>query len=182
MKRNLVIRTADSLAANNIVLGTYRHITAPGAASTCCARRSRRRSTERLPYIAESLGGRERDLRAYQEVKCIRDKDDFLIPFIKHAHRYHVQDRDRGDRPRADAKLDRLRVPDGRAFSTWARAILSLGPRTRCGCAEQYQYILREESMHCNFGIDLINTIKLENPQLWTQEFRRESPSYSQGG
>jgi ribonucleoside-diphosphate reductase beta chain len=28
--------------------------------------------------------------------------------------------------------------------------------------------------MHCNFGIDLINQIKLENPHLWTGEFREE--------
>ena len=28
--------------------------------------------------------------------------------------------------------------------------------------------------MHCNFGIDLINTIKMENPHLWTPEFREE--------
>jgi ribonucleoside-diphosphate reductase beta chain len=53
--------------------------------------------------------------------------------------------------------------------------ILSLGRQNKMtGAAEQYQYILRDESMHCNFGIDLINTIKLENPNLWTQEFRRE--------
>ena len=42
------------------------------------------------------------------------------------------------------------------------------------GAAEQYMYILRDESMHCNFGIDLINTIKLENPHLWTPAFRAE--------
>ena len=40
------------------------------------------------------------------------------------------------------------------------------------GAAEQYQYILRDESMHCNFGIDLINQIKAENPHLWTSEFK----------
>jgi ribonucleoside-diphosphate reductase beta chain len=28
--------------------------------------------------------------------------------------------------------------------------------------------------MHCNFGIDLINQIKLENPHLWTPEFKQE--------
>jgi ribonucleoside-diphosphate reductase beta chain len=28
--------------------------------------------------------------------------------------------------------------------------------------------------MHCNFGIDLINQIKLENPHLWTLPFREE--------
>jgi ribonucleoside-diphosphate reductase beta chain len=26
--------------------------------------------------------------------------------------------------------------------------------------------------MHCNFGIDLINQIKLENPRLWSPDFR----------
>src|SRR5207302_5570295 len=53
--------------------------------------------------------------------------------------------------------------------------ILSMGRQNKMtGSSEQYQYILRDESMHCNFGIDLINTIKLENPHLWTPEFRDE--------
>jgi ribonucleoside-diphosphate reductase beta chain len=53
--------------------------------------------------------------------------------------------------------------------------ILALGRQNKMTCAaEQYQYILRDESMHCNFGIDVINTIKLENPHLWTPEFREE--------
>ena len=46
IKRNLgFFVTADSLAANNIVLGTYRPSPRPSAASTCCARPSKRRST-----------------------------------------------------------------------------------------------------------------------------------------
>jgi ribonucleoside-diphosphate reductase beta chain len=46
VKRNLgFFVTADSLAANNIVLGTYRHVTAPECRHTCCARHSRKRST-----------------------------------------------------------------------------------------------------------------------------------------
>ncbi len=28
--------------------------------------------------------------------------------------------------------------------------------------------------MHCNLGIDPINSIKLENPYLWTSEFKKE--------
>jgi ribonucleoside-diphosphate reductase beta chain len=40
------------------------------------------------------------------------------------------------------------------------------------GIGEQFQYILRDESIHLNFGIDLINTIKAENPDLWTPEFQ----------
>ena len=53
--------------------------------------------------------------------------------------------------------------------------ILALGRQNKMtGAAEQYMYILRDESMHCNFGIDLVNQIKLENPHLWTASFREE--------
>jgi hypothetical protein len=40
--------------------------------------------------------------------------------------------------------------------------------------AEQYQYILRNESIHLNFGIDVINQIKIENQDLWTKAFQDE--------
>ena len=61
--------------------------------------------------------------------------------------------------------------------------ILALGRQNKMqGAAEQYQYILRDESMHCNFGIDVINTIKLENPHLWTAVFREEISSLIQKG
>ena len=47
--------------------------------------------------------------------------------------------------------------------------ILSLGRRNKMvGIAEQYQYILRDESPHLNFGIDVINQIRAENPALWS--------------
>jgi ribonucleoside-diphosphate reductase beta chain len=85
VKRNLgFFVTADSLAANNIVLGTYRHITAPE-----CRQYLLRQAfeeaihTHAYQYIAESLGLDEGEIfNAYHEVKCIRDKDEFLIPFI----------------------------------------------------------------------------------------------------
>ena len=50
------------------------------------------------------------------------------------------------------------------------------------GTSEQFQYILRDESMHMNFGIDVINQIKLENPQLWTAEFQQEIITMVQEG
>jgi ribonucleoside-diphosphate reductase beta chain len=43
------------------------------------------------------------------------------------------------------------------------------------GTSEQFQYILRDESMHLNFGIDMINQIKFENPGLWTDELKQAS-------
>src|SRR5690349_14884155 len=85
VKRNLgFFVTADSLAANNIVLGTYRHITNPE-----CRQYLLRQAfeeaihTHAYQYIVESLGLDAGEIfNAYHEVASIREKDEFLIPFI----------------------------------------------------------------------------------------------------
>ena len=179
VKRNLgFFVTADSLAANNIVLGTYRHITAPE-----CRQYLLRQAfeeaihTHAYQYIAESLGLDESEIfNAYREVKCIRDKDDFLIPFIETLTNPEFKTgTEETDRELLKSLIVFACLMEGLFFYVGFVQILSLGRQNKMtGAAEQYQYILRDESMHCNFGIDLINTIKLENPNLWTPEFRRE--------
>jgi len=179
VKRNLgFFVTADSLAANNIVLGTYRHITAPE-----CRQYLLRQAfeeaihTHAYQYIAESLGLDESEIfAAYQEVKCIRDKDDFLIPFINTlTDPLFKTGTEEADRALLRSLIVFACLMEGLFFYVGFVQILSLGRQNKMtGSAEQYQYILRDESMHCNFGIDLINTIKLENPHLWTPEFRKE--------
>jgi len=179
VKRNLgFFVTADSLAANNIVLGTYRHITAPE-----CRQYLLRQAfeeaihTHAYQYIVESLGLDEGEIfNAYHEVDSIRGKDEFLMPFIETL----TDPAFRTGTPEADQKLLRSLIVfacimEGLFFYVGFVQILALGRQNKMtGAAEQYQYILRDESMHCNFGIDLINTIKLENPHLWTQAFRSE--------
>jgi len=179
IKRNLgFFVTADSLAANNIVLGTYRHITAPE-----CRQYLLRQAfeeaihTHAYQYIVESLGLDEAEVfNAYYEVASIRDKDEFLIPFIDTL----TDPEFKTGTPEADQKLLKSLIVfacimEGLFFYVGFVQILALGRQNKMtGAAEQYQYILRDESMHCNFGIDLINTIKLENPHLWTPEFREE--------
>ncbi len=179
VKRNLgFFVTADSLAANNIVLGTYRHITAPE-----CRQYLLRQAfeeaihTHAYQYIVESLGLDEGEVfNAYHEVSSIRDKDEFLIPFIDTLTDPSFQT----GTPENDQKLLKSLIVfacimEGLFFYVGFAQILALGRQNKMtGAAEQYQYILRDESMHCNFGIDLINTIKGENPSLWTPQFRDE--------
>ncbi len=179
VKRNLgFFVTADSLAANNIVLGTYRHITAPE-----CRQYLLRQAfeeaihTHAYQYIVESLGLNEGEIfNAYHEVPSIRAKDEFLIPFID----VLTNPAFKTGTPESDQKLLKSLIVfaclmEGLFFYVGFAQILALGRQNKMtGAAEQYQYILRDESMHCNFGIDLINTIKLENPHLWTPEFREE--------
>src|SRR3546814_2959496 len=86
VQRNLVFFvTADSLAANNIVLGTYRHITAPECRQFLLRQAFEEAiHTHAYQYIVESLDLDEAEIfNAYNEVPSIRAKDEFLIPFIE---------------------------------------------------------------------------------------------------
>ena len=187
VKRNLgFFVTADSLAANNIVLGTYRHITAPE-----CRQYLLRQAfeeaihTHAYQYIVESLGLDEGEIfNAYHEVSSIREKDEFLIPFIETLTNPEFKT----GTPETDQQLLKSLIVfacimEGLFFYVGFAQILALGRQNKMtGAAEQYQYILRDESMHCNFGIDLINQIKMENPHLWTPEFREEIRGLIQKG
>ncbi len=182
IKRNLgFFVTADSLAANNIVLGTYRQITAPE-----CRQYLLRQAfeeaihTHAYQYIVESLGLDQAEIfNAYHEIKSIRDKDEFLIPFID----VLTDPSFKTGTPENDQKLLRSLIVfacimEGLFFYVGFTQILAMGRQNKMtGAAEQYQYILRDESLHCNFGIDLINQIKLENPHLWTPAFKEELKS-----
>ena len=173
IKRNLgFFVTADSLAANNIVLGTYRHITAPECRQFLLRQAFEEAiHTHAYQYIVESLGLDEAEIfNAYNEVKSIRDKDEFLIPFIGAIMdpNFHTGTLET-DQTLLKSLIVFACLMEGLFFYVGFTQILAMGRQNKMtGAAEQYQYILRDESMHCNFGIDLINQIKLENPQLWT--------------
>ncbi|BEP63462.1 ribonucleotide-diphosphate reductase subunit beta [Variovorax sp. V213] len=179
VKRNLgFFVTADSLAANNIVLGTYRHITAPECRQFLLRQAFEEAiHTHAYQYIVESLGLDESEIfNAYNEVPSIREKDQFLIPFIDAISDPHFKT---GTHETDQTLLKSLIVfaclMEGLFFYVGFTQILALGRQNKMtGAAEQYQYILRDESMHCNFGIDLINQLKLENPGLWTNEFKAD--------
>jgi ribonucleoside-diphosphate reductase beta chain len=187
VRRNLgFFVTADSLAANNIVLGTYRHITAPE-----CRQYLLRQAfeeaihTHAYQYIVESLGLDEGEIfNMYHEVPSIRAKDEFLLPFIDTLTNPAFQT----GTPDADRQLLRSLIVfacimEGLFFYVGFVQILALGRQNKMtGAAEQYQYILRDESMHLNFGVDVINQIKMENPHLWTAEFREEVRGLIQKG
>ncbi len=179
IKRNLgFFVTADSLAANNIVLGTYRHISAPECRQFLLRQAFEEAiHTHAYQYIVESLGLDEGEVfNAYHEVQSIRDKDEFLIPFIDTlTNPDFVTGTPQNDQALLRSLIVFACLMEGLFFYVGFVQILALGRQNKMiGAAEQYQYILRDESMHCNFGIDLINTIKLENPHLWTPAFREE--------
>ncbi len=179
IKRNLgFFSSADSLVANNLVLAVYRHITNPE-----CRQYLLRQSfeeavhTHAYQYCVESLGLDEGEIfNMYRELPAVARKAEWALPFTQHLADPNFQT----GTPENDQKLLRELIAfyvvfEGIFFYVGFTQILSMGRRNKMtGVAEQFQYILRDESMHMNFGIDVINQIKIENPHLWTAEFQQE--------
>ena len=179
LKRNLgFFATAESLVANNIVLAVYRQLTNPECRQFLLRQAFEEAvHTHTFQYITTSLGLDEGELfNMYREVESISAKDSWALRYTQHLE-------DPGFRtgtPQADQDFLRDLIAfyvvfEGMWFYTGFAQILSLGRRNKMvGIAEQYQYILRDESVHLNFGIDVINQIKVENPHLWSADFQAE--------
>jgi len=179
IKRNLgFFSTADSLVANNLVLAIYRHITNPE-----CRQYLLRQAfeealhTHAYQYVIESLGLDEGEIfNMYREVPSIHNKDTFQIQFTTEL----ADPNFKTGTFETDQRLLRnligyYVIMEGIFFYVGFVQMLAFGRQNKMtGASEEFQYILRDESMHLNFGIDLINQIKQENQHLWTPEFQQE--------
>jgi ribonucleoside-diphosphate reductase beta chain len=179
VKRNLgFFSTADSLVANNLVLAVYRHITNPE-----CRQYLLRQAfeealhTHAYQYVIESLGLDEAEVfNMYREIPSVATKASWALPFTQSLGDPTFQTGTAEDDQRLLRDLIAFYVVfEGIFFYVGFTQILSMGRRNKMvGTSEQFQYILRDESMHMNFGIDVINQIKIENPNLWTASFKQE--------
>ena len=179
IERNLgFFSTADSLVANNLVLAVYRHITNPE-----CRQYLLRQAfeealhTHAYQYIVESLGLDEaRIFNMYREIPAIAKKANWALPYTQSLGDPNFCTGNKESDQRLLRDLIAFYVIfEGIFFYVGFTQILSMGRRNKMvGTSEQFQYILRDESMHMNFGIDVINQIKIENSHLWTQDFQEE--------
>lgn len=179
IKRNLgFFSTADSLVANNLVLAVYRHLTNPE-----CRQYLLRQAfeealhTHAYQYAIESMGMEESELfNMYREIPSIHDKAVWSLKYTDSLSdpNFHTGTPENDQRFLRDLCAFYVCF-EGIFFFVGFTQILSMGRRNKMvGTAEQFQYILRDESMHLNFGIDVINQIKSENPHLWSKAFQDE--------
>ena len=184
-ERRIVMRnlgffsTADSLVANNLALAVYRLITNPE-----CRQYILRQAfeeaihTHAYQYCIESLAMDEGEIfNMYHEIPSVAKKAAWGLKYTR-----SISD-PKFETGTVDTDKELLRnlvayycVLEGIFFYCGFTQILSMGRRNKMtGVAEQFQYILRDESMHLNFGIDVINQIKIENPHLWDAELKDEA-------
>lgn len=111
----------------------------------------------------------------YNEIPCIREKDAFQMKLTSDML-------DEGFSTETAAGIQKFLenligfyiIMEGIFFYSGFVMILSFHRQNKMtGTAELYQYILRDETIHLNFGIDLINGIKEENPEVWTSAFQK---------
>lgn len=170
--------TAESLTANNLVLTVYKHVTNPE-----CRQYLLRQAfeeaihTDTFIYCCDTLGLDPDEIyNMYESVESIKAKDDFVVKLTKSIL----------DPSFTTITVENIRqflhdligfyvIMEGIFFYAGFAMILALKRQNKMiGIGQQFEYIMRDESLHLAFGCDLINTIKAENPECWTQAFQDE--------
>ncbi|WP_407644615.1 ribonucleotide-diphosphate reductase subunit beta [Candidatus Clavichlamydia salmonicola] len=177
--RNLgFFSTAESLVGNNIVLTIFKHITNPEARQYLLRQAFEEAvHTHTFLYICESLALDEKAVfNAYNELPSIHRKDAFQMKLTEEIfHPDFSTETVEGLQKLLKNLIGYYVIMEGIFFYSGFVMILSFHRQNKMtGIGEQYQYILRDETIHLNFGIDLINGIKEENPNIWTSAFENE--------
>jgi ribonucleoside-diphosphate reductase beta chain len=173
--------TAESLTANNIVLAVYRHVTNPE-----CRQYMLRQAfeeaihTDTFIYCCDSLGlDPDYIYKMYQSIPSIKAKDDFVVNMT-----ISIFDPSFVTEGKANIQkfiLDLIGfyvIMEGIFFYAGFAMMLALKRQQKMiGIGEQFEYIMRDESLHLAYGCDLINTIKAENPEVWDTEFQQRITS-----
>lgn len=177
--RNLgFFSTAESLVGNNLVLAIFKHIT-----NAECRQYLLRQAFEEAVhshtflYVVDSLGLDEGEIfNMYHEVPSIAAKDAFETELTAEVLDPNFSTAtDEGAQALLKNLIGYYIIMEGVFFYTGFVMMLSFHRRNlMTGIGEQFQYILRDETTHLNFGIDLINGIKSENLHLWTSEFQQQ--------
>lgn len=168
--------TADSIAANNIVIAMYRHITSPECRMYLLRQAYEEAvHTHAYQYIVESLALDEGEIfNMYREVDAIYNKASFILSFNEGIFNPAFKTGTfEADQKFLENIIVFSLIMEGIFFYSSFAVMFGFHRQNKMiGSAEQIQYIMRDESQHLNFGINLINTIKEEQPELWTSAFQ----------
>jgi ribonucleoside-diphosphate reductase beta chain len=170
--------TAESLTANNLVLAVYKHVTNPE-----CRQYLLRQAfeeaihTDTFIYCCDSLGlDPDQIYNMYNTIPSIKDKDDFVVKLTTSLFDPNFKTETIAEKRKfVHDLIGYYVIMEGIFFYAGFAMMLALKRQGKMtGIGEQFEYIMRDESLHLAFGCDLINTIKAENPDIWTQDFQDE--------
>jgi ribonucleoside-diphosphate reductase beta chain len=168
--------TAESLVSNNIILSIFRFVTNAEARVYLLRQAFEEANhTMSLVYVIESLDLPEDEVyNAYKNIKSIEAKDaDPLMSTADIADPSFSTQTTEGIQEFLDNLVMFYVCTEGISFySGFAMMFYMRRHNKMKGVAEIYEWISKDETNHMAFGLDLINTIKAENPQAWTPKFQ----------
>jgi ribonucleoside-diphosphate reductase beta chain len=172
--------TGDSIVANNLVLCLYRHLNAPEARMYL----SRQLYEEALhvqfyltlldTYVPDPAD-REKAFQAIEHVPSIQHKAQFCFRWVDSIY----------DMPRVETREQRRAfLRNLLAFATGVEGLFFFAAfayvyylRSRGllhGLATGTNWVFRDESAHIAFALEVVKTIRAEEPELFDAEFARE--------
>jgi len=172
--------TAESLTANNVVLAVYSHVTDP-ACRQYLLRQAYEEAihTDTFIYCCDTFGFDPDEIyNMYNRIPSIKEKDDFVVELTKVIFNKEFKIRDGNNKDVQMFLRDLIGfyvIMEGIFFYAGFAMMLALKRHKKMiGIGEQFEFIMRDESLHLAFGCDLINAIKAEYVNAWTPEFADE--------
>ncbi len=169
--------TGETLVSNNLALTVYKFVTA-GECRQYLLRQAYEEAihAQAFVYICESLALDPNEIfNMYRKIPSIWAKEAFQNQLVAEMI---APDFSTATFEGAQRFLENLVgfyvILEGIYFYGGFAMVLALRRQNKMkGLCQMYEFILRDETIHLNFGIDLINGIKEENPSLWTRDVQQ---------
>jgi len=172
--------TGDSIVSNNLVLNLYRHINAPEARMYL----SRQLYEEALHvqfyltlldnYIPD-MREREAAFAAIHNIPSIKQKAEFCFKYIDSIHELETL-QTRGDRRRFLLNLICFAtcIEGLFFFAAFAYVYFLRSKGLLNGLASGTNWVFRDESMHMQFALEVVDTVRREEPDLFDDELQAD--------
>jgi ribonucleoside-diphosphate reductase beta chain len=177
IERSLAALTSGDVEVGRVAMGIYRIITAPEARQYLLRQGMEEILTSHVyAHVAETLQLNTDVISEQRQMPTQIAKHVYLKPYVDTL----IDVKFRTGSFEADQQFLKAMIVYTCAMkglfsvSDFAQ-ILALGQKKKMlGLTAIYQKMLRDQLMQVNFGIEVINAIKVENPRLWTPEFKEE--------
>jgi len=128
-----------------------------------------------IVYICDSLDLDVSEVyEAYISIPVIKAKDDFLMEATGDLNRPGFNtDTLEGKRELFKTGFTYWVICEGIFFYSGFAMLLSMSQKIP-GIAEQIQYTLRDESLHIKFGAMVLNKLREQYPEIWSEEYEAE--------
>lgn len=172
--------TAESLVANNIAMAIYPSIPNPEARLYLGRQAYEEMNhTVTFEYVVKSLNlDRDEIFRMHETVQEVARKDEFEVELTRRLVGVPDLTTLKGKQDLVRNLVAYYVVMEGIFFYSGFMMGLSFERRKLLkGLGTLIRYVLKDETIHLAFGLDLIHTILMENPEVLTPEFSAEIES-----